>query len=88
MEWLYPELKRTNPNDRSSALREAKASSFGAIELVGISIALVLAVVVAAASNARLHARVVSSSGKIARIPSPMNFRTCPPSASISSTCA
>ena len=46
MEWLYPELKRTNPNDRSSALREAKASSFDAIELVGIGIALVLAVVV------------------------------------------
>jgi len=46
MEWLYPELKRINPNDRSSALQEAKGSSFDAIELVGIGIALVLAVVV------------------------------------------
>jgi hypothetical protein len=46
MEWLYPELKRINPNDRSSAPQEAKGSSFDAIELVGIGIALVLAVVV------------------------------------------
>ncbi len=35
---------------------------------------------------ARLQARVVSSSGKIARIPSPMNLSTCPPLASIPST--
>ena len=46
MEWLYPELKRIDPKDRSSALQEAKGSSFDAIELVGIGIALVLAVVV------------------------------------------
>ena len=45
-EWLYPELKRIDPKDRSSALQEAKDSSFDAIELVGIGIALVLAVVV------------------------------------------
>ena len=46
MEWLYPELKRINLKDRSSALQEAKASSFDAIDLVGIGIALFLAVVV------------------------------------------
>jgi hypothetical protein len=46
MEWLYPELKRIDPKERSSALQEAKDSPFGAIELVGIGIALVLAVVV------------------------------------------
>ena len=32
MDWLYPELKRIDPKDRSSALREAKDSSFDAIE--------------------------------------------------------
>jgi hypothetical protein len=46
MEWLYPELKRIDAKDRSSALHEAKDSSFDAIELVGIGIALVLAIVV------------------------------------------
>jgi hypothetical protein len=30
------------------------------------------------ASSARAHALVVSASGKIARMPSPMNFSTCP----------
>jgi cation transport ATPase len=46
MDWLYPELKRIDPKDRSSALQEAKDSSFDTIELVGISVALIVALVV------------------------------------------
>ena len=46
MDWLYPELKRIDPKERSSAPQEAKDSLFAAIELAGIGIALVLAVVV------------------------------------------
>ena len=56
MEWLYPELNRINPKDRSSALQESKARAFDAIELVGIGIVLVLAVVVTRYSATELGA--------------------------------
>ncbi len=42
----------------------------------------------AAASSARSQAFDSSLSGKIASRPSPMNLSTCPPCASIVSTCA
>ena len=45
MDWLYPELKSIDPRFRSGALQEARDNSFDTIELVGIGIALVLAIV-------------------------------------------
>lgn len=42
---LYPDLKKIDPNDRISALHEAKEVSFDIIEIVGIGIAVVLVVI-------------------------------------------
>ena len=44
LEWLYPELERIDPKGRVNALNKAKVGWFDAVELVGIGIALVLAV--------------------------------------------
>ena len=41
---LYPDLKKIDPKDRTSALHEAKEVSFDIIEIVGIGIAVVLVV--------------------------------------------
>ena len=50
--WLYPELGKIHPRDRSRALKEAKGGPFDAIEFAGIGIALLLVVILTRYSTA------------------------------------
>jgi len=50
--WLYPELGKIHPKDRSRALKEAKDTPFDAIEFAGIGIALLLVVLLTRYSTA------------------------------------
>ena len=52
--WLYPELGKIHPRDRSRALKEAKDTRFDAIEFAGVGIALLLVVVITRYSTAGL----------------------------------
>jgi hypothetical protein len=42
--WLYPELRQIDSSEQGEALRKAKETSFDAVELIGLAVALLVTV--------------------------------------------